>query len=186
MTKPLSRMVDVRQGPLPALDPGGNFAVSAQESFLIFLVQVFHEVNKTRHDFFADAFHEVNTLAGDLDHDLAPVVLGVHALNITQFLQTVHQPRGGGGGMTHFLGDIRHREEILICQIAQEKELGEGDVPFIQLLGEVKEERPLSKHDEIRQATGVFPDGLFGVFSCIHGKIGDADLDCNGEISRMD
>lgn len=150
------------------LCPGGNFAIRAEERLLVFLVEVVHDVNEARHDLFADAFHEIDALAGDLNHDLAAVVLSVKALDITEFLKTIDQSSRCCGGVSHFLGDIRHGQEILVRQIPKEEELGERNISLVQFLREIQEKRSLCEHDEVGQATGVLADGLLCFFLSLH------------------
>ena len=113
------------------LAASGQFTVGAEKGFLVVLVEVVHEVHQAGDDLFTNALHQIDPFTGDLHHDLASVIGGVQALHVAQFLQAVHQARSSCSGVAHLLGDVRHRQKILIGQIAEQEELRKGHVALI-------------------------------------------------------
>ena len=70
--------------------------------------------------------------------------------------------------MPHFFGNVGHREVVLVGEVAKEEKLGEGDVPFVQFLGQVQQERALGEHDEVRQSSGILADERVFFFYSLH------------------
>ena len=100
---------------------------------------------------------------------LAAIVGSMHALDIAQFLKTVHETRGRGGGMPHFTGDIRHGELFGCAEVAQKVKLSEGDVATTQVLGEVEQEFALTEEDEVCDFTRItLSASAFGSGWCGH------------------
>ena len=152
-------------------DVGGEFAVAVQQGGLLVFVQFAHEVYEAAGDIFPHAVHKVDSFAGDLNHDFPAVFAGMEALNVAEFFQPVHQPSGRCRAVTHFFGNIGHREVIFIGQITKEKKLCERHIPFVQLFGEIEQEGTLSEHDEVSQSSGILADELV-VVNGLHGWLG--------------
>jgi hypothetical protein len=136
---------------------------------LFVLVEVTHEVDEAAGDVFAHAVDEVDAFGGDLDHDFAAVFAGVEAFDVAEFFEAVDEAGGGGGAVAHLFGDVGHGEELLIGEVAEEEELGEGDAAFVEFFGEVQQEGALGEHDEIRQSSGILADEGVFVFNGLHG-----------------
>ena len=159
---------EFREGALVGTDEGGELAVAVEEGRLFVLVEIAHEVNEAAGDVFAHAVDEVNALAGDLDHDLPAVFAGVQALDIAQLFQPIHEAGGGRSAVPHLFGDVGHREKVLVGEVTKEEKLGEGNVSFVQLLGQVQQERALGEHDEVRQSSGILADERVFFFYSLH------------------
>ena len=125
---------------------------------MLVFVEVAHEIYEAAGDVFAHAVYEVDSFPGDLDHDFAAVFAGVEALDVAKLFQAVHQTGGGGGAVTHLLGDVSHSQEILIGEITEEEKLGKGNVPFVQFLGKIEEKGSLGEHDKVSQTSGILSD----------------------------
>ena len=153
---------------LVGADEGGELAVAVEEGRLFVLVEIAHEVNETAGDVFAHAVDEVDAFAGDLNHDLPAVFGGVESLDVAQLFQPIHEAGGRRSAMPHFFGNVGHREVVLVGEVAKEEKLGEGDVPFVQFLGQVQQERALGEHDEVRQSSGILADERVFFFYSLH------------------
>ena len=160
--------MSIEGGRLVGTDEGAQFAVAGQKRGLFVFVEITHEVYKTASDVLAHPVHEVDALAGDLDHHFAAVFAGVEALDVAKLFQAVHQARGRSGAVTHLFRDVGHGEEVLVGKVAEEEKLGEGNVSFVQFLGEVKEEGTLGEHDKVSQASSILPDEGVFFFYCLH------------------
>ncbi|MNC97087.1 hypothetical protein D3C83_146320 [compost metagenome] len=63
--------------------------------------------------------------------------------------------------MPHLFRNIGHRQEVLVGEIPEQKELSVGNAAFIELLRKVQQEATLREHDEVRELAGILPYGGF-------------------------
>jgi hypothetical protein len=104
----------------------------------------------------AETSHELEALGGDADEDLAAIVDGVGALHVAELFEAIHEASGGSGGVAHLASDVRHGELRGGGEVAQQEELGEGDIVAVQLSGEVQQELTLAEQNEVCQLGVVF------------------------------
>jgi len=106
----------------------------------------------------ADAAHKRRSLRRDTYHHFAPVITRNRTHNHSEILQSIHQSARRGGGVSHFLGDCRHRQHFLLIEIREQKKLWEGNIARRELFAQMQNETTLHFQDDVRKSLGVGTD----------------------------
>jgi hypothetical protein len=103
----------------------------------------------------ADPFSVMQTMTLRANHDLAPVFARTRTHDVAKIFQAIHQAAGRRRGVTHLLGDGRHRQHFFLIKGREKKELGEGNVARREFLRETQDEAALHLEDDVGEAFGV-------------------------------
>ena len=133
----------------------GHYATSVIKGLSLFFVHFGHDVGQICCDFLAHVSDKLGALVSDADHDLAAVFSGMNPLHITELFKSVDKPSSRSRGMSHFLGDVGHRQVVLARKVGEQEKLGERDVTAVKLVGEVEDAGALCEEDKVRKTISV-------------------------------
>ena len=135
-----------------------NFLVHLDPGPLLVGREQPHYFPEAGHHILPDLRDETEARRGDLDFDFSAIVARMGPPYIAEFFQTVHKSGGGGGGMAHFRGDLRHGEVPLEGEVAEQEILGERDLSAGEFLGEIHQEAALEGRENIGKLLAIASD----------------------------
>src|SRR4030095_6460592 len=103
------------------------------------------------------------------NHYLAAVISRNRTHHVTKILKARHQAAGRRGGMTHFLRDRRHGENVFWIEEREKKKLHKGDVARREFLTETQQETTLHLQNEVGKPLRIRTN-LIGRSSCKRGE----------------
>jgi len=132
-----------------------NLTVNLEPGFLFIGREVLQNLHQVAHHLLADSTDESRTLRGDANHHLAPVLSRARTYDVAEIFQTRYQPARGRGGVSHFLRDGGHGEDLFLVQESEQKKLRKRDVARRQFFAQMQHEAALHRQDDMGKALGV-------------------------------